>query len=48
MGKLYAKELGLLPGDSIAKIKEQGPEFFINRIDGYYNFYDNADELTYD
>lgn len=48
MGKLYAKELGLLPGDSIAKIKEQGPEFFINRIESYYNFYDNADELTYD
>ena len=28
MGKLYAKQLGLLPGDSIAKIKQRGAEFF--------------------
>lgn len=47
MGKLYAKQLGLLPGDSIAKIKEQGWEFFKNRISGYYTD-DNFDILTYD
>ena len=37
IGKLYAKQLGLLPGDSIGKIREQGAEFFKNRIGGYYN-----------
>lgn len=37
IGKLYAKQLGLLPGDSIGKIREQGSDFFKNRIMGYYN-----------
>lgn len=47
MGKLYAKQLGLLPGDSIAKIKDEGPEFFKNRIAGYYND-DNPNSFSYD
>ena len=47
MGKLYAKQLGLLPGDSIAQIKEEGPQFFENRIQGYYND-NNSDNEAYD
>lgn len=47
MGKYYAKQLGLLPGDNISTIKEQGSEFFYNRISGYYNV-DNEDTNTYD
>lgn len=47
MGKLYAKQLGLLPGDSIAQIKRQGWQFFKNRISGYYND-DNPNPFTYD
>lgn len=47
MGKLYAKQLGLLPGDSIAKIKQRGAEFFKERIQGYYNN-DNPDPESYD
>ena len=47
MGKLYAKQLGLLPGDSIAQIREQGWEFFKDRISGYYTE-DNFDVFTYD
>ena len=47
MGKLYAKQLGLLPGDSIASIKRQGWNFFKNRISGYYEI-DNPNHYTYD
>lgn len=47
MGKLYAKQLGLLPGDSITQIKRQGPQFFKNRISGYYTE-DNLNPFTYD
>lgn len=47
MGKLYAKQLGLLPGDSITKIKQMGPEFFKQRIQGYYNN-NNSDPESYD
>lgn len=47
MGKLYAKQLGLLPGDSIAQIKNQGPQFFKDRITGYY-IEDNPNPFTYD
>lgn len=47
MGKLYAKQLGLLPGDSIASIKRQGWGFFKNRISGYYEI-DNYNPYTYD
>lgn len=47
MGKLYTKQLGLLPGDSIAKIKQRGAEFFKERIQGYYNN-DNPDPESYD
>ena len=47
MGKLYARQLGLLPGDSIAQIKRQGPQFFKERITGYYTE-DNPNPFTYD
>lgn len=47
MGKLYAKQLGLLPGDSIATIKQQGPQFFKNRMLGYF-VDDNPNVFTYD
>ncbi len=36
MGKLNAKKLGLLPGDSLAKIKSQGAKFFGDRLNKYY------------
>lgn len=47
MGKLYAKQLGLLPGDSISKIKELKEKFFEDRIKGYYKN-DNSNSDTYD
>lgn len=47
MGKLYAKQLGLLPGDSLAQIKDEGSKFFENRIQGYYND-GNSDPESYD
>lgn len=47
MGKLYAKELGLLPGDSVSDIKYKGPEFFKDRIKGYYT-HNNPDLDSYD
>lgn len=47
MGRLYAKQLGLHPGDSIAEIKKQGPDFFKKRLAGYY-IDNNADSNSYD
>lgn len=32
MGRKYAKEFGLRKGDSLAKIKKEGPQFFYKRI----------------
>lgn len=47
MGKLYAQQLGLLHGDSVSDIKKQGPQFFKNRIKGYYT-HNNPDSYSYD
>lgn len=47
MGKLNAHKLGLLPGDSISNIKKEGPKFFYNRMQGYYNI-NNPDKTSYD
>lgn len=47
MGKLFAKQLGLLHGDSVSEIKERGPEFFKNRIEKCYTN-DNNDRHLYD
>lgn len=47
MGKLYAKQLGLLPGDSIANIKRKGWKFFKDRISNYY-IENNPNPFTYD
>jgi hypothetical protein len=47
MGKLYAQEFGLRKGDSIAKIKSEGPKFFETRMASYYE-HDNYDTHSYD
>lgn len=47
MGKLYAKKLGLLPGDTIAHIKSQGWEFFKGRMMRNH-LSTNSNENSYD
>lgn len=47
MGKLFAQEFGLRKGDSIAKIKSQGAQFFQERIGANYE-HDNGDVDSYD
>lgn len=47
MGKLFAQEFGLRKGDSIAKIKSQGVQFFQERIGANYE-HDNVDVDSYD
>ena len=46
IGKLYAKELGLLPGDNLSDI--QDASFFRSRISGYYDTTKNYDRESYD
>lgn len=46
LGKIYAKELGLLPGDQLSDVKD--PSFFRKRIEGYYDLTKNPDRGTYD
>ena len=47
MGKLYAQQFGLLPGDSLAKIQQEKEKFFKKRIKSYY-VNDNSDKFSYD
>jgi hypothetical protein len=46
IGRMYAKELGLLPSDNVSDI--QSHEFFLNRFYDYYSTNENPDTNSYD
>lgn len=46
LGKIYAKELGLLPGDNVSDVKDAS--FFRSRIAGNYDTTENSDSESYD